>query len=88
MFREMRMPMLLVAAAVLCAACVVQPPVADEPVATPRVSERFGGDMAEFIRRYDTDRRGVSRFYNLPWSEARFDRMDAFLLEYEKHEQK
>lgn len=78
------MPMLLVAAAVLCAACVVQPPVADEPVATPRVSERFGGDMAEFIRRYDTDRRGVSRFYNLPWSEARFDRMERVYDEWQE----
>src|SRR2546429_7174639 len=33
-------------------------------------------DLSDFIRLYDTDRSGVSRFYSLPWSETRLDRRD------------
>jgi hypothetical protein len=35
-----------------------------------------GNDLAEFIRLYDRDQSGISRFYDLPWSEFRFDRLD------------
>jgi uncharacterized protein (DUF885 family) len=32
--------------------------------------------MEKVIRLYETDRNEVSRFYDLPWSETRFDRME------------
>lgn len=32
--------------------------------------------MEEFIRRFETDWRGLSRFYDLPWSQARASRME------------
>jgi uncharacterized protein (DUF885 family) len=34
-----------------------------------------GPGMADFVRRFEADRGDVERFYNLPWSEARFDRL-------------
>jgi len=34
------------------------------------------GDLEQFIRRYETDRSAVSRFYDLPWSGLRFDRLE------------
>jgi uncharacterized protein (DUF885 family) len=36
---------------------------------------KTGAGLAEFVRRFDSDRGDVERFYNLPWSEARFDRL-------------
>jgi uncharacterized protein (DUF885 family) len=39
-------------------------------------------DMAEFIRRCETDRSSVGRFYDLPWSTVRFDRMDRLAREW------
>jgi len=34
--------------------------------------------MAEFIREYQADQADVSRFYDLQWSEERFDRLERF----------
>jgi len=38
----------------------------------------FCGDVefSETVRHYDVERNGVSRFYDLPWSAVRFDRME------------
>jgi len=41
------------------------------------------GELASFIRLYQTDRNSVSRFYDLPWSEARFDRMEKLFKEWQ-----
>lgn len=47
---------------------------------------RPSADLAEFIRLYDTDQSGVSRFYDLPWSEFRFDRMERVVKDWQgKH---
>jgi uncharacterized protein (DUF885 family) len=40
--------------------------------------------MADFIRNYQTEQRNVSEFYDLPWSETRFDRMDRFYHEWQQ----
>jgi len=42
------------------------------------------GELASLIRLYQTDRNGVSRFYDLPWSEARFDRMEKLFKEWQE----
>ena len=39
-------------------------------------SARAGRSLEEFIRRYSADANDTSRFYDLAWSEARFDRME------------
>lgn len=41
------------------------------------------GELADFIWLYQTDRNGVSRFYDLPWSEARFDRMEKLFKDWQ-----
>jgi len=41
------------------------------------------GDLAGFIRLYQSDRNSVSRFYDLPWSEARFDRMEKMFKDWQ-----
>jgi hypothetical protein len=43
-----------------------------------------GGDLAEFIRLYQTDTNGISRFYDLPWSQTRFDRVDKGQKEWQQ----
>jgi len=41
------------------------------------------GELATFIRLYQTDRNNVSRFYDLPWSEVRMDRMEKLFKEWQ-----
>jgi uncharacterized protein (DUF885 family) len=41
------------------------------------------GDLADFVRLYQTDNNGVSRFYDLPRSEQRLDRMDAVYKDWQ-----
>ncbi len=49
----------------------------DEPQQAPvAVISNRGGDLEQFVRRYETDRSAVARFYDLPWSELRFDRLE------------
>jgi len=38
--------------------------------------------MDELIRRFEADRSGVGRFYDLPWSPLRFDRMESLYSEW------
>jgi uncharacterized protein (DUF885 family) len=38
--------------------------------------------MADFIRQYQADQSSVSRFYDLPWSEARFERLERHYNEW------
>ena len=40
-------------------------------------------DMAEFIRLYETDRSSVGRFYELPWSPVRFERMERLIRDWQ-----
>lgn len=49
----------------------------------PSAPAASGKDLSEFIRAYQTDRGGVSRFYDLPWSAARFDRMEAMTQDWQ-----
>lgn len=66
---------LLLAILVCCSAC---------STSRLRAQASSGQDLAEFIRLHDTDRSGVSRFYDLPWSELRFDRMQKHYEEWSK----
>ncbi|HUU99203.1 MAG TPA: DUF885 domain-containing protein [Phycisphaerae bacterium] len=50
------------------------PDESPQPAARPDSAQ--GGDLEQFVRRYETDRSAVSRFYDLPWSELRFDRLE------------
>jgi len=40
--------------------------------------------MAEFIREYQADQADVSRFYDLQWSEERFDRLERLYSEWQE----
>jgi uncharacterized protein (DUF885 family) len=40
--------------------------------------------MADFIRDYQADQANVSRFYDLQWSEERFDRLDRLYTEWQE----
>ena len=42
------------------------------------------GDLSEFIRLYGTDHGDISRFYDLPWSEHRFDRMEQLYKDWQQ----
>jgi uncharacterized protein (DUF885 family) len=69
-------------------ACVAPQPSAaatrpDEPSQlAARPNSAQGGDLGEFIRLYETDRSAVARFYDLPWSELRFDRLERLYEEW------
>ena len=45
-------------------------------------SAQASSELADFIRLYQTDRNSVSRFYDLPWSEVRFDRMEELFKQW------
>ena len=73
------MPIALVSACVVAVfgSCAqIQP--AGQPAA-PAASR----DLSEFIRAYQTDRNGISRFYDLPWSRTRFDRTEALTKDWQ-----
>lgn len=42
-----------------------------------------GPSLDEFIRLYQADQQSVSRFYELPWSETRFDRLEKLQKEWQ-----
>ena len=42
------------------------------------------GELSDFIQLYQTDRNGVSRFYELPWSTARLDRMESLYRDWQR----
>ncbi|MBL9030776.1 MAG: DUF885 domain-containing protein [Phycisphaerae bacterium] len=73
--------MLTTLAAMVVMASCAQTPRGDG--GTPEVLAIPATDLAEFVRRYTTDRDGVGRFYDVEWSEARFDRMDALFKEWQ-----
>src|SRR3954462_7565757 len=41
--------------------------------------------LEDFIDRYETDRQQVSRFYDLPWSTTRFDRMEQVFTNWQQN---
>ena len=43
-----------------------------------------GGELRDFILLYQTDRNSVSRFYDLPWSETRFARMETLFKDWQR----
>lgn len=51
-------------------------PPDQSPQLTAPSDSAQGGDLEQFVRRYETDRSALSRFYDLPWSELRFDRLE------------
>jgi hypothetical protein len=53
------------------------------PAPAPATAAAAPRDLAEFIRLYQTDENGVSRFYSLPWSETRFDREERVYNEWQ-----
>ena len=42
------------------------------------------GELRDFVLLYQTDRNSVSRFYDLPWSEARFSRMETLIKDWQR----
>jgi uncharacterized protein (DUF885 family) len=60
------------------ASCASHQPV--QPTAQTAAAPR---DLESTIRAYQTDRSGIGRFYDLPWSGARFDRLDAYYKEWQ-----
>ncbi len=53
--------------------------------AQPVADERSG--LEDFVRRYEADIASVGRFYDLPWSEARLDRLEKLFQEWLKQRQ-
>ncbi|HYG76699.1 MAG TPA: DUF885 family protein [Planctomycetota bacterium] len=43
-----------------------------------------GAELSDFIRQYETERSGVSQFYELPWSPVRYDRMDSLYKSWQE----
>ena len=73
------MPIVLLAGCIAAFTSCAQLPVPPAPFAAIPV----GKDLSEFIQAYQTDRGGVSRFYDLPWSQTRFDRVEALDKEWQ-----
>ncbi len=57
---------------------------AAQPAEPPVQQSASGKDLSEFIRAYQTDRGGVLRFYELPWSQTRFDRAEKLIKEWQE----
>ncbi|MCX6903769.1 MAG: DUF885 family protein, partial [Verrucomicrobia bacterium] len=70
---------LLVSAAVAASDGVAQAPGARPDAALP-----VNGEFDDFVRLYQADAHSVSRFYDLPWSQTRFDRMEQFDKEWQQ----
>src|SRR6516162_10380825 len=43
-----------------------------------------GSSLAGFIRLFQTDSQAVSRFYDLPWSATRFDRLETLYRDWQQ----
>ena len=72
------------AAVICCFALVAEISAAaskKEPSPLP-TSERAAG-LEDFIRVWEMDRGGLERFYDLPWSTARFDRLEQLFIEWQ-----
>jgi len=54
------------------------------PVDAKPPTKQPAADMAELIRLYGIDYGSVSRFYELPWSEIRLDRMEKVITEWQE----
>src|ERR1044071_8626472 len=63
-------------------ACVVAQRGATKTEISPSATNSPG--LAEVIRLYESDRGSVSRFYDLPWSEKRFDRLEKLLKDWQE----
>ncbi|MBX3377272.1 MAG: DUF885 family protein [Phycisphaeraceae bacterium] len=66
----------LIALFSVVASCATGPKNTGASAAQDQRVSSVSGDLAEFIREYEVDRAGISRFYDLPWSEHRFDRLE------------
>ena len=55
-----------------------------DAIAAKAVAARGATDMAEFIRLYETDRNSVGRFYELPWSDTRRERMEKLTRDWQE----
>ena len=40
----------------------------------PVIAPSGASGLEDFVRLFETDQSGIGRFYDLPWSQARFDR--------------
>lgn len=76
------MPIFVAAAAAVLACSCASPRTTAQPQ-PPSAAAAPARDLAELIRLYQTDSDGVSRFYDLPWSPARFDRMQALYASWQ-----
>src|SRR5437879_4087732 len=75
---------LAVAAAVLVStACAMHQPAPAGPALQVGAGTPQPRDLEQFIGRYQTDHSGVARFYDLPWSETQFDRMERVNKEWQ-----
>ncbi len=79
------MPIAVLAGCVVAAlsSCAQVRP-AEQPVAQTAPAVAPGGkDLSEVIRAYQTDRGGVMRFYELPWSATRSDRLESMIKDWQ-----
>src|SRR2546423_15705513 len=49
------------------------------------IGATHGAGLEEFIRLYQSDESSIERFYDLPWSSARFDRLKELFTQWEDH---
>ena len=72
----------LLLAAVLTSLPGTPPALRAQPAAR-HATPAAGAELGDFVRLYQTDRNSVSRFYDLPWSEARFERMEQLYADWQ-----
>ena len=51
---------------------------------SPSGSAKQGISLEDFVRLYESDRSSIERFYDLPWSLARFDRLEELFQQWEQ----
>jgi len=56
--------------------CVTHGSDAAAPKNSSAISKARGSNLQELVREFETDWRSVAGFYDLPWSEVRFNRLD------------
>ena len=72
----------LVVSALALAATIPSDLSAQKLAIAKPVKEGAGEELESFIRLYESDLSSVSRFYDLPWSALRFDRMERLRQEW------
>src|SRR5437762_4181035 len=74
---RLRLLLLLFLACLFCPACAIHGSEAPNRRSAPDLQKIRNSNFQDFVREFGADWGGVASFYELPWSEVRFDRLES-----------